>query len=311
MSNIIVLLQKEWLEFKHQRALLFSIIFVPIILTLIPLVALYAIGHTPSKNDMDEINAAAAQANPALAGMREGELAQAIMGQAFSSMFLLLPMLLPSIIASYSIVGEKSNRTLEPLLATPIKTWELLSGKILAALLPSMVLTWLAGTIFIVGVGVSALSARVFAAIASPGWLTVFIICTPLLALIAIAAMVAISARVNDPRTAQQFSAWVVVPFLAVFFGQITGVLVLSPLIALVAAIMLAVIAGLAVWGVTALFQREVILTRWTLYVTRWQGDPLHLVTLSSCHWDSFVSPSSAMVPSPRNRPSPFCRRCR
>jgi hypothetical protein len=39
---------------------------------------------------------------------------------------------------------------------------------------------------------------------------------------------------------------------------------VLSPLIALVAAIMLAVVAGLAVWGATLLFQREVILTRWT-----------------------------------------------
>jgi hypothetical protein len=69
---------------------------------------------------------------------------------------------------------------------------------------------------------------------------------------------------VNDPRTAQQFSAWVVVPFLAVFFGQLTGLLILSPLIAIVAAIMLAVIAGLAVWGVTALFQREVILTKWS-----------------------------------------------
>jgi len=103
----------------------------------------------------------------------------------------------------------------------------------------------------------------VFAAIVSPGWLTVFLLCTPLLALIAIAAMVAISSRVNDPRTAQQFSAWIVVPFLVVFFGQLAGVLVLSPLVALGAAFGLALIAGLAVLGATRLFQREVILTRW------------------------------------------------
>jgi ABC-2 type transport system permease protein len=140
----------------------------------------------------------------------------------------------------------------------------LLAGKMLTALLPAMLLTWLAGAIFVAGVWALALSPRVFTAIVSPGWLTVFLICTPLLALIAIAAMVAISSRVNDPRTAQQFSAWVVVPFLAGFFGQLTGLLVLSPLIALVAAIILAVIAGLAVWGVTALFQREVILTKWS-----------------------------------------------
>jgi len=264
MHNITVLLHKEWLEFKQQRALLLSIVFVPLLLTLIPLVALFAIGMDTSAGNPDNVTRELMTRNPAFAGMSEAEAVQSVMGQAFSSMFLLLPMLLPSIIASYSIVGEKSNRTLEPLLATAIKTWELLVGKILAALLPSMVMTWLAGAIFVAGVWASALSARVFAAVVSPGWLTVFVICTPLLALIAIAAMVAISSRVNDPRTAQQFSAWVVVPFLAVFFSQIAGVLVLSPLIALIAAIMLAVIAGLGIWGVTALFQREVILTKWT-----------------------------------------------
>jgi len=264
MDNIMVLLQKEWLEFKQQRALVLSVIFVPLVLTLLPLIVMYAIGHTPEKGNTGDFFESVARANPALAGLGQAELGQAIMGQAFSSMFLLLPMLLPSIIASYSIVGEKTNRTLEPLLATPIKTWELLAGKILAALLPAMLLTWAAGAIFIAGVWLAAISERVFAAIVSPGWLTVFLVCTPLLALIAIAAMVAISARVNDPRTAQQFSAWVVVPFLALFFGQIAGVLVLSPLIALVAAILLAVVAGLAIWGVTGLFQREVILTKWS-----------------------------------------------
>jgi ABC-2 type transport system permease protein len=264
MTNIIVLLQKEWLEFKQQRTLLLSVLVVPFFLTLIPVVALYAIGASPDGGNNDRAIRDLMQTNPMFAGMSEREAGQAVMGQAFSSMFLLMPMILPSIIASYSIVGEKSNRTLEPLLATPIKTWELLTGKILAALLPTMVLTWLAGGIFVAAAAAFALSERVFAAIANAGWLTVMLVCAPFLALIAIAVMVAISARVNDPRTAQQFSAWVVVPFLALLFSQLSGVLILSPLIALIAAIMLAVIAGFAVWGATLLFQREVILTRWT-----------------------------------------------
>jgi len=264
MNAIGVLLQKEWLEFKQQRMLILGIIALPLLLTLIPLVALFAIGAEPSKGNTDEFTRELMKANPALAGMSEQEAAQAVMGQAFSTMFLLMPMILPSIIAAYSIVGEKTNHTLEPLLATPVKTWELLAGKMLASLIPSMLLTWLAGGVFIAGAAAFAVSARVFGAIVSAGWITVLVVCTPFLALIAIAAMVAISARVNDPRTAQQFSAWIVVPFLAVFFGQLSGVLVLSPLIALVAAIMLAVVAGLAVWGATLLFQREVILTRWT-----------------------------------------------
>jgi len=264
VGNIKAVLQKEWLEFKQQRSLILSIIVLPLLLTVIPLIALFAIGAAPPAGDTDEFTRELMKRNPALAGMSESEAAQAVMGQAFSSMFLLMPMILPSIIAAYSIVGEKTNRTLEPLLATPVQTWELLTAKMLASLIPSLVLTWLAGVIFIIGVGVAALSEGVFAAIVSPGWVTVLIVCTPLLALIAIAAMVAISARVNDPRTAQQFSAWVVVPFLAILFSQLAGVLVLSPLIAFVAALMLAVIAGLAIWGVTALFQRETILTKWS-----------------------------------------------
>lgn len=264
MNKIGVLLQKEWLEFKGQHMLLLGIVALPLLLTLIPLVALFAMGAVPSAGNTDAFTRELMKINPALAGMSEQEASQAVIGQGFSTMFLLMPMILPSIIAAYAIVGEKTNHTLEPLLATPVKTWELLAGKMLASLIPTMMLTWLAGAIFVAGVRAGAISERVFNAIVSPGWLTVLLLCAPLLALIAIAAMVAISSRVNDPRTAQQFSAWVVVPFLAVFFGQLAGVLVLSPLIAVGAALVLALIAALAIWGATRLFQREVILTRWT-----------------------------------------------
>jgi hypothetical protein len=44
--------------------------------------------------------------------------------------FIIVPATLPTIIASYSIVGEKNNRSLEPLLATPTTDGELLAGKI-------------------------------------------------------------------------------------------------------------------------------------------------------------------------------------
>ena len=109
-----------------------------------------------------------------------------------------------------------------------------------------------------------AVSSRVFAAIVTPAWLLVLVLCTPLLALIAIAGMVAISARVNDPRTAQQLSGISVVPIMAIFFGQLTGLLVLSPILALAGTAVLGGIAALAVWGATRLFQRETILTRWS-----------------------------------------------
>src|SRR5687767_13756380 len=119
MNNIMVLLHKEWLEFKHQRMLVLSLVALPLLLTVLPLGALFAIGAVPSADNSDEFTRELMKTNPALAGMSEQEAVQAIMGQASSSMFLLISMILPSIIAAYSIVGEKTNHTLEPLLATP------------------------------------------------------------------------------------------------------------------------------------------------------------------------------------------------
>jgi len=60
MGNIKVLLHKEWLEFKQQRALLLSIVFVPLLLTLIPLVALFAIGMDTSQLGDELLQAVAA-----------------------------------------------------------------------------------------------------------------------------------------------------------------------------------------------------------------------------------------------------------
>src|SRR5690349_9268946 len=120
VGNIKTVLRKEWLECKQQRTLVASVVILPLLLTLIPLVALFAIGMDTSAGNPDKATRELMTRNPAFAGMSEAEAVQSVMGQAFSSMFLLMPMIIPSIIAAYSIVGEKTNHTLEPLLATPI-----------------------------------------------------------------------------------------------------------------------------------------------------------------------------------------------
>lgn len=264
MPKIRLILQKEWWELRQQRGLLASLAILPVLFTAMATLLTFASGKLPPRGNFSSTVTQAPGLNASLAGMTPLEYGQAYVGQLFSIMFLLLPLILPSIIAAHSIVGEKANRTLEPLLATPIRTWELLLGKMLTALIPTLAFTWLCGLIYIVWLSQVAVSARVLAAVINPGWLIVFWGCSPLLALIAIAVMVAISARVNDPRTAQQVSAWVVVPFLMVFLGQLSGIVVLSNLpLALGAFVVLGAVAACSVWAATALFQREVILTRW------------------------------------------------
>jgi ABC-2 type transport system permease protein len=261
VNKILVILQKEWLDLRQDRALLLSTLVLPVIWTALAIALTYLVDHTPQDNAAQPGMAAA---DPTLAGLSNLELGQAVIGKQFEMLFLLIPLFIPSIIAAYSIVGEKAKRTLEPLLAAPVRTVELLLGKPLAALIPAVALTWACGAVFAAAIAGVAASPRVFAAIVTPAWLILLLLCAPLLSLIGIAASVAISSRVNDPRTAQRLSGVVVVPILLLFFGQLAGVLVLSPALSLGATAVLALVAALAIWGATRLFQREVILTRWS-----------------------------------------------
>ena len=74
---------------------------------------------------------------------------------------------------------------------------------------------------------------------------------------------VLVSSRVNDPRTAQQFGALLILPITAVFVMQFNGVIRLTvPVILIVLAALFVVWVLLVLLGV-AIFQREAILTRW------------------------------------------------
>lgn len=260
MNKIRTILAKEWLELQQQRSLVLSLLLLPLLLTILPIGVVYAIGRFP---DEETEQLGIVLADPSLAGLNALELGQAVMGKQFALLFLLMPLFIPSVIAAYSIVGEKSRRTLEPLLAAPVEVWELLLGKSLIALIPAVLVTWACAGIFVIALRLVVLSERVFVAIVNPAWLILLLLCAPLLALIAIAASVAVSSRVNDPRTAQQLSGVIVVPIMALFFAQLAGLLVLSPALSLAAALALAAVAALSIWFATRLFQRENILTRW------------------------------------------------
>ncbi|MCG8348248.1 MAG: ABC transporter permease [Chloroflexales bacterium] len=260
MNKITAILYKEWLEFKQDRTLVISTLLPPVLLTLMPIGVTYLIGRFP---DEDTSELGAVLADPSLAGLSAEALGQAVIGKQFGVLFMMMPLFIPSIIAAYSIVGEKTRRTLEPILATPIRIWELLLAKSLAALIPAILITWLCAAIFTGAIAAVALDQQVFLAIISPGWILLILLCAPLLSLLAVAAAVMVSSRVNDPRTAQQLSAIVIVPILALFLGQLFGLLVLNPSFVLGVAVILALLTTLAIWFAIKVFQREVILTHW------------------------------------------------
>ncbi|MEM2094022.1 MAG: ABC transporter permease subunit, partial [Candidatus Bathyarchaeia archaeon] len=59
----------------------------------------------------------------------------------YAPLFLMIPIMVSSVIASDSFAGEKERKTIEPLLATPLCDSELFLGKILVSLLPALLAT--------------------------------------------------------------------------------------------------------------------------------------------------------------------------
>jgi len=257
MWRVRIILEKEFYELIRQRALLGGVLGPAFILTALPIIMM-ALSTT-----MIGASTALPSNLPAVGGLGAREVAQVFVGIEFSALYVLLPVILTSVIAAHSVVGEKGARTLEPLLATPVRTSELLLAKILVALIPGVMITWLSGAIFIVGTRALAVSDQVVAAIVTPGWLILLVLWAPLLALGATAGIVMISSRVNDPRSAQQLSATLVVPFLILFVGQAAGRFVLTPGLALEVGAALGILAILMVRVATGFFQRETILTKW------------------------------------------------
>lgn len=259
-ERVTVLIGKEWLELRRSRGLLLSICLPPLLLPILALGLIFAMGLV---SDPDTADIPAAAIDPALATLGLEALAQVIFGRQFAVLFLLLPMVIPNVLASYSIVGEKNRRTLEPLLAAPISASELLLGKVLAAIVPGIALTWLCAAIFAAGLALVAIDPVVPRLVLHPGWLTLLLLASPLLALIAVALTVMVSARVSDLRSAQQIAGVLIVPVMLLFFGQMLGLFVLDPAVALLFSLVLAVVAVGSLWLATRVFQRETILTRW------------------------------------------------
>jgi ABC-2 type transport system permease protein len=262
MAKIKTIIHKEWSEVFKNRFVLFTVAFLPLILTALPLGILYATNSLESGDAVSsDIPVQFMQFCPQ--DLNGGECFQIYMVNQFLILFMMMPMMIPVTIAAYSIVGEKTTRSLEPLLATPITTTELLTGKSLAAVIPAIAATWAGFIVFAVGAALIVNNPPVLKALLDPMWLIAVVIVGPLMALMAVNASIMISSRVTDPRVAEQLSMVVIVPVLALFFGQISGLFIINSTIILLIAVILVLVDILLVYMAVKVFQRENILTRW------------------------------------------------
>lgn len=261
-KRVRVITRKEWLDVRKNKMVLISILLLPVLMVGMILGTAVTVLRSPEAMQEPLIPDGTPGLPPALAAMSAHDRTLALLNEQYLFYLLIIPAVLPVYVAAYSIVGEKETRSLEPVLATPISTAELLVGKILAAVTPAVIAAWLSYGITALGMYLIA-SRDVTLFLVRPFWVIGMLVHSPLFALMSASGGVIASSRINDPRVAQQVSALLILPLVGVSVAVLMGRVYLDTMMLLwVTPVVLALNGGI-IWLTVRLFQRETILTRW------------------------------------------------
>ncbi|MGD0330957.1 MAG: ABC transporter permease subunit [Nitrososphaeria archaeon] len=245
LSKSWIIASKDFKIFFKKKNIIYSILVVPLIISfLFPALIEFELG----KNGGNGIPAA--------------ELP--ILLPAFTFFYLILAGMVPTTIASYSLVGEKVEKSLEPLLATPTTDSEILLGKGIAAFIPPIGAILGGATIFMILMDVvthGTLGYYFF-----PNWnaAIVLFLMVPLAIIMSVEWNVIVSARVSDVRVAQQIGILLMLPFAGIYVaGELDLIqLGITSNLLIIAGILL-VVDLLLLYVARATFRREEILTKW------------------------------------------------
>lgn len=227
---------KELRDYRRNRFVIGTMVSAPLLFIVLPMIQLFSAGQSGSASHL---------------GLRIG----------LSLLYMLvIPVTMPSAVSAYSVVGEREQGTLEPVLSTPIHREEFLIAKALAAFVPTLVISYLVFGVFLT---VAALftGPDVVSVVFTAPHLLVQVLFTPLLAGWAIWVGIAFSVRSSDVRTAQQLSVLGSLPPLVILALMSLNVIPESvPLAIGFAAALLAF--DLFAWRVVAqMFSAERLLT--------------------------------------------------
>jgi ABC-2 type transport system permease protein len=245
LSKSWIIALKDFKIFRRKRYVIYSLVALPLIVSfLLPITIVYE-GYQNGGS-----------------GISATELV--ILLPAFTFFYLILAGMIPTTIASYTLVGEKLEKSLEPLLATPTTDGEILLGKGIAAFLPPIGAILGGATILMVLMDLvthGTLGYYFF-----PNWnaAVVLFLLVPLAAVMSVEWNVIISARVSDVRVAQQIGILLILPFGGIYVGGELGIVPLGSTsdLLIISGILLAVDL-LLLYVARATFRREEILTKW------------------------------------------------
>jgi ABC-2 type transport system permease protein len=235
-QRVRAVVRKEFREFRRNRFVIVTMAVLPLVFLITPLLTIFKIPESAS-----------------------GPQVKAAVG-TISLLLLIVPIVLPPVLAAYSVVGEREQGTLEPVLTAPVRASELLVGKAVAVFVPSVGLAYAIYLVVLLAVRYGAAQV-VTDVVWHPPQLLAQLLFTPLLALWSIWVGIGISTRVSDVRVAQQLATVAGLPLLG--FTSLISFQIIKPSVPLAVGLALALlVVDIAAGRVVArLFDRERLIT--------------------------------------------------
>jgi ABC-2 type transport system permease protein len=277
LKRIKNVLKKEWkLTFKSVNNTL-VVTLLPLLIVGQVLGIIFAVKTFVGANSLEDItsNAMIQRSMANLQGMISSEITSLSLSDRFHLLLvsqfpyylLLIPTMIAISLATFSIVEEKQTGTLEPLLATPVRTWELLLAKALSGAIPAIIMSWVCAVVFLVGITFLVSKAVVETCLQSTQlisiWLISLIFLVPAISVLSFMLGVISSSKASDAKSAQNVALIIVLPVLAIVATQIIGVISFTPILLLILSFVLCLLDLAVLRLAVKLFCREAILVRW------------------------------------------------
>lgn len=254
MNPLLTIVRKELLEMRRTRRFLLRFFIAP---SFVLLYSFTALGNLPHRSHGEA--GALTASRPSSEDIEAAEW----FGRSKIFLLLMLPMLFSAALVMQTMVVEKTAKTLEPLLVTPVKTYDLVLGKILAAL----VFPLLAGYLYLaIYVGVVCLMDRhseMLRFMFSPRPLIEAFLVMPVSAFANASLAMIVAVRSRDPKTGSLLSSLLTLPGIVLYGTQIALLDFLNQYILLVCVGAVLLLAGAGVFFATEAFQREKVFERW------------------------------------------------
>ena len=270
-ANMLAIARKDWIEVRQNKYAWIPMLILPIVFdVLLPLgiiILMTTLKMDPKSFVADADLEAFFSAMPAsIAQFLHPEqpvqfAITAILGYMMAPMFLILPLMVSTTIAAESFAGERERKTMEALFYTPATDAELFLGKVMAAAVPAIGITWIGFALYTLILNLAPYSVFQHFWFPLPTWWPLIFWMAPALVLLGIAFTVLISEKVPTFLGAYQTSSMIVLLVVVLFIGQLSGVLYLSVSIGILLGALLWVIAGILSFFAIRTFNRAKMLT--------------------------------------------------